>query len=456
MVQDNVLTLDIELYFPGNADGRVELELPSRWANQEKFYENIRDLRPLSAGTRLENTAKPSIKVVRFPAGQPVQLRYRLVQNWKDKLTQSNYFRPILQEDYFQVIGINFLVHPIWENDKPLNVRLVWNSLPEGWTLADSFGPFAPVRNVRSSLSKLFESLFVGGNFRLLQRQIDGQQVEVAIRGQWPFGDDQFADLAARILKIERDLFKDNDFPYYLISVILTEGKPGSLAGTGLTNAFATYLSPGTKLETDLQQLLAHEMLHAWNPQKFGRLAQPEAAMYWFSEGFTDYYTREVLRRAGLMSFEEYIKSVNRSLRDYFVSPVRDADDARLRREFWNNAAMQKLPYLRGSLMALNWNAEIRQISRGRFSLDDAMRSLLAAARQQPGVLDSKRVARAVEPFIGRDTTLDIARFMTAGVPLAPRGDALGPCTVLEDEIAGPQPIPQFRRTEKTACSPGG
>lgn len=447
MLQDNAFTLDIELHFAGNAGGWVELELPSRWANQERLYENIRDLRPLSAGTRLEDTAKPSIKIVRHIPNRPVQLRYRLVQNWKGELIQNTYLRPILQKDYFQMVGVNFLVHPVWDNDKPLTLQLEWASVPTGWTLADSFGRFAAVRSVQTSLRKLFESLFIGGDFRLLQRRIDSQPVEVAIRGRWPFSDDQFADLAIRILKTERQLFKDNDFPQYLISVIPTEDKPGSLAGTGLTNAFAAYLAPGTKLEADLKQLLAHEMLHAWNPQKFGRLAQPEESMYWFSEGFTDYYAREVLVRAGLMSFAEYTESVNRLLRDYFASPVRDAGNARIRKEFWSNTAMQKLPYLRGSLLALNWNAEILQSSRGRSSLDDVMRSLLAAARQQPGVLDSQRVSRAVEPFIGRDVMPDIGRFIESGTILKTRTDALGSCADLEPtepKADGKQTLPQF------------
>ena len=76
---------------------------------------------------------------------------------------------------------------------------------------------------------------------------------------------------------------------------------------------------------------VSHEFFHAWNverirPQSLEPFSFKEANMsgeLWFAEGFTSYYTNLFLARAGLMSPESYINSLNGTFNYVWNSPGR-------------------------------------------------------------------------------------------------------------------------------------
>ena len=97
-------------------------------------------------------------------------------------------------------------------------------------------------------------------------------------------------------------------------STILTSTR--SLANGGMTQNIGT---------------VSHEFFHAWNverirPQSLEPFDFEEANMsgeLWFAEGFTSYYTNLILTRAGLMSHEGYINSLNGTFNYVWNSPGR-------------------------------------------------------------------------------------------------------------------------------------
>ena len=76
---------------------------------------------------------------------------------------------------------------------------------------------------------------------------------------------------------------------------------------------------------------VSHEFFHSWNverirPQSLEPFDFEEANMsgeLWFAEGFTSYYTNLFLTRAGLMSHESYINSLNGTFNYVWNSPGR-------------------------------------------------------------------------------------------------------------------------------------
>ena len=97
-------------------------------------------------------------------------------------------------------------------------------------------------------------------------------------------------------------------------STILTSTR--SLANGGMTRNIGT---------------VSHEFFHAWNverirPKSLEPFDFEEANMsgeLWFAEGFTSYYTNLILTRAGLMSHEGYINSLNGTFNYVWNSPGR-------------------------------------------------------------------------------------------------------------------------------------
>lgn len=97
-------------------------------------------------------------------------------------------------------------------------------------------------------------------------------------------------------------------------STILTSTR--TLANGGMTRNIGT---------------VSHEFFHAWNverirPKSLEPFNFEKANMsgeLWFAEGFTSYYTNLILTRAGLMSNERYISSLNGTFNYVWNSPGR-------------------------------------------------------------------------------------------------------------------------------------
>ena len=92
------------------------------------------------------------------------------------------------------------------------------------------------------------------------------------------------------------------------------------MGGTKLSNIFTAYIPRG--MERDKYYiLLAHEMMHSWIGRKICN-NQDEEINYWWTEGFTDFYTRLVAYRSGAIDQDLLINEINKFLQSYYLSLV--------------------------------------------------------------------------------------------------------------------------------------
>lgn len=430
--------LRVDLRFDGNASGSTLLYLPDQWASETALFKAVRNLRAISPGATLADTDNPAIKKLSHGAAQPLHVQYELVQDFSGPIATAMKYRPLVQPGYFHLIGHGTWVLPAWgkpgdsgEADR-LKVTLRWHALPAGWTLANSFGAEQLEQRFDAQREQLLSAIYVGGDFRLARADVGGQPVYTAVRGSgWAFSDAEFNRMVARIVGLERDFWRTGE-PYFLVTLIPLAELPTtfSVGGTGLTNSFATFVTPNAK-PAQFERLITHEYFHNWNAHKLGRMPEPdEASMYWLSEGFTDYYTHVLRLRGGLLTLPAFVAQINEVLRLAYASPVRDADNARVVKDFWANPQVKDLPYHRGTLLALQWNAQIRQASDGQRSFDDVMHALLAAAQGpggQPVALTPQHVNGLLARFTGRDELQVIDQHITQGQAIPPRALWLGP-----------------------------
>ncbi len=229
------------------------------------------------------------------------------------------------------------------------------------------------------------------------------------------------------MLSVEREFWNDRNVPYYLVTLMPIDAPSGEYAGTAVEDGFLMLMSPGTPLGFDVQFLLAHEIFHTWNPAQLGEVG-PEDPIYWFSEGFTDYYARLLLLRSSVITPQEYLKEINRVYSEYMASPARNFGKQFVKSEYFDNPSAQRLPYLQGSLLALKWNALIGEHNARRQSLDDAMRALRQKAQSSEQTLTDQSLGAFLATFAGSDTVSDIRNYIVSGqtIPLPP--NALGGC----------------------------
>ncbi len=169
------------------------------------------------------------------------------------------------------------------------------------------------------------------------------------------------------------------------------------ITGDGMEHRNSTIITDKRGLaEAKFAQLntLSHEFVHSWNverlrpaelePFDFTR-ANPTPSL-WFAEGFTQYYGPLMIRRAGEMSVDDFLRTLGGTLSGVVTSPARrygGPEEMSLRAPFVDaaksidpvnpNIFVSYYPY--GAVIALALDLELRQRD-PRLSLDAYMRHL--------------------------------------------------------------------------------
>jgi predicted metalloprotease with PDZ domain len=419
VLRDGALTaVQFDVRFRGEDDGETSLRLPQSWGGQDELWRSIDALNVVS-GAEMREGDGPGQRVLTHRPNARIHVRYRVIQDWEGapNAEQGNTYRPAIQPTYFHLIGDASLVVP---NELGLGVpvRLRVRNLPRGWAFASD------LEHGGLTIGKLWASVTVGGDFRVLRDVQSG--VRVAIRGEWRFQDAAFTGQAAEIIAAQRRFWGDEPTPYLVTVLQLEAPNPGwlSIGGTGLGDAFAFFATPNADVGP-ITRTLAHESMHTWIPGLIGGMPQQgEARDYWLSEGFTDFYTGRLLVREGVWTPADFAADLNQMLLAYAQSPVRNEPNARVIADFWNDQDVQKLPYQRGRLLAAIWDARLRAAGR---SLDDVVLDMRARARGGDP-LKAAQMFPIVARTLGLDVENDLAALVEMGMPIALPDDAFAPC----------------------------
>lgn len=410
--------VEIDVRFRGEADGETAVRLPDSWGGKTELWRSIEGLRVVSGGA-LRDGEGPAQRILAHRPNARLHLRYRIVQDFEGapSAEDGNAYRPVVQPSYFHLIGEAAFIYPE-DGDASAPLRLRVRNLPRGWRFASD------LEHQPTSLERLWSSITVGGDFRIVERR--EQNVRIAIRGDFAFTDEDFAAQASDIIAAHRRFFGDPATPYLITVIELTTPQPGwrSIGGTGLGDAFA-FFATGNAESVLITRILAHEGLHTWIPEELGGLPKDdEAASYWFSEGFTDFYAGRILVREGLWTAQQFAEELNQTLAEYAQSPAREYPNGRILADFWNVLEVRRLPYLRGRLLAIMWDARLR--SHGR-DLDDVIFEIRRRAQSGEG-LKAAELFQAVMGSFGHDIGADIAAHVDAGARVVLPEDAFAAC----------------------------
>lgn len=430
VMADRALTgLAVEIRFAGDADGETRLDLPGEWAGSGELWRHLSDIEVEGAGALREDG--PGARVITHEPGVPLTVRYRVRSAYAaDPGVDYEKARPLILPGWFFFHGEGVFAAPAGRERSP--ARFAWTGFPADWKLASDLDHLSGVRP--GTVDDVVECAAIGGpDLQVLQRDLDGAPLRIAIRGSWRFTPEAFASVVEKIVKAENGLWRTPARPFFVSMAPLGgEGGGYSYTGTGRGDAFSVAATPGFEL-AEATRLLAHEYLHTWIPQELGGdLEQDEPLGKWLGEGFTDFYTAHVLLRAGLWSLEEYAADLNNILLRNGTSPVRNATAADIVQRFWKEEAVEKLPYDRGYLFAHLLAHRIRQASEGRTGLSDVLR--LQLARAQRNDTEGRRIPAAtlfpavLREATGLDITPDLARHMEAGQPIVLPADLFGGC----------------------------
>ncbi|TCJ12675.1 hypothetical protein EPD60_15565 [Flaviaesturariibacter flavus] len=388
--------LTVDLRFRGDVSGTTVLRLPDAWASQKELWKAVSVLESKTPGVRIDSGAGPAQRLLRHAPGAGIHLRYVLQQDWDGPLLYPYNYRAVLRKEWMQATGYAFVVRPDWAKSQALLLQLDWRGMPAGWCLANSFHATGRNWQGRCTADNLDNVLLVAGDFRLYPKNIEGKPVYTAIRGkEWSFADTEMVAKTTRIIGGERNFWKQHDEPYFLVSLVPFEGGPGfNINGSALHHAFFMGMSTDSLAAAHMHALLAHEYMHRWIGIGLV-LRGREEEQYWFSEGFTEYYTYKTLFQNRIIDTGEYVAAVNRTVSEYYLSPKRNAPNTAAADSFWLDRSFQRLPYVKGFTFAMYLDVQLQQKSGGKRSLDGVMKKLLSST--PPG--DSLSIDRFLSAF---------------------------------------------------------
>lgn len=251
---------------------------------------------------------------------------------------------------------------------------------------------------VAESVDALLDSPIHLGEVTDLHFEVDGTKVQLAIWGRaelGPAGDLETlsTDLAV-IMKTQAETFGGMPFGFYSFLLMLSPGAYGGLEHRNSSaNLSGVDIFASRKNYEGLLELLSHEFFHAWNGKRifptawspFDYNREAYTRCLWVVEGLTSYYDRQGVLRAKKMEPKVYLEHLVEDWARLLAIPGRarqsleaSSFDAwiKLYQPHESNVNTTVSYYLKGGLVALALDLEIRRRTEFRHSLDDVLRTL--------------------------------------------------------------------------------
>jgi predicted metalloprotease with PDZ domain len=440
--------LDIELSFAPLGRSESYLRATAEWGGVTDFAASMTDWRGLDAGTRVAAGDSPRRWRVTHPAGaERVRVGWRVRAALPDPddgrpQDQLHLYRAQIGADWFQFSGYSALVD-VEHFDDRTQPRVCVDLLQPG-AAADTpaFGSHLHARGPAASFaltgspSLVRHAFYAGGaGWRVTERRLASGPVVTAVRGRFAVADAELADRSAALLDAHRRFWGDASAPPQWV-VLTPNFSQGNVGGTLVHQAALLHAGPDFGPAHDaFAFLIGHENLHQWIPQRFGRLPEDgrEAVPhYWFSEGFTNFYTHRLLLASGLWTLDRYAGALTRALRGYWRSPSRNAGARDIAPRFFSDRDAGQQMYARGELLALRWDRALR--AQRHAGLDTVLKSLLlpAGPMDENTPMATERVLGALQPLLGDAPRREVQAHVLEGQTL-PLDDATlaGPCFAL-------------------------
>lgn len=377
-------SLEVKLEAPADPSGITILSYPDQAWGQDSLHNSLGRIELLGEGT-IERRRDSGWIVLNHPKDiETVKLNYSLKQDFEGLPGTRDVYRALIDSSYFQLFGHHLLAFPknLEQEGSFFDVSLDWSGIPEHMAIQNSYGSQQRIQHLKGVDHGFFmESVHFAGDYRIHDIEIEGNIVSLAIRDNWQvFNDSTMVEVLRSTVQAQRDFWKDHSQKYFSVSIIPTaEQRGSSYQGTGLPQAFATAASNNQDLDPEgLVYLFNHELQHKWTGMTLKN--ENEEEQYWFSEGFTDYYTMKNIARNNIygLSNEYFIDNFNKSVQSLFLSPVKEAPNSEINYDnFWKSHDYGKLPYYRGAVFAGYLDLLIMRDSKGEKSLDDLMHYLL-------------------------------------------------------------------------------
>jgi predicted metalloprotease with PDZ domain len=330
-----------------------------------------------------------------------VELGYRVYA--RQMTVQGNW----VDAGFAMLNGAPTFVTLVGGEKRPYEVRL---ELPPAWKTSISGMKNGPQPNswTAPDFDELLDSPIYAGNGPIHEFEVDGRKHYLVNEGEGPMWDGPASarDVAKIVAECSR-MWGGLPYDKYVFFNMIVE------SGGGLEHRNSTWMgtsrwayanaqdapegerpagpSPRRPSRSGWLDLVAHEYFHLWNVKRlrpvelgpFDFENEVHTRSLWLAEGVTSYYAPLVLRRAGLWTREQFLRSLSGSISFLQSTPGRlamplesSSYDAWIRhyRPDENTQNTTISYYTKGAVIGLLLDTRIRKATGGAKSLDDAMK----------------------------------------------------------------------------------
>lgn len=299
------------------------------------------------------------------------------------------------------------LIYPNGFLNAPSTLQIV---APEQWKVATALPPIRGRKHTfrAENFDVLYDSPVEVGNFKTLSFEVKGVPHRIVIDGEGNYDPAKMRADVKKIVETQVELMGGEiPYPDYTFILHLRSNAGGGLEhrnstalgyprfgfgpGRGEGGDAAAPAGPPQRTYRGFLSLVAHEFFHVWNVKRirpdvlgpFDYTKENYTNLLWVAEGITSYYTQLTLRRAGLISDQEFLKDTAKAIEYLQKTPgrlVQSAEESsfdawiKYYRQDENSVNSQISYYDKGAILGLLLDLEIRK--RSNKSLDDVMRYL--------------------------------------------------------------------------------
>ncbi|MGI6577995.1 MAG: hypothetical protein ACOX1Q_08225 [Eubacteriales bacterium] len=342
-----------------------------------------------------------------------VRYNYRVYPRELPKDYRSSpYFDFRAEEGGANGAGITFLAVP---SEKEYKVSLKWDlsSMPEGsrgvWSLGIGDIEIDATPNLMQ-----FTFYAVGK-----MKSVEEGDFGIYWFSQPPFDMDKASNRIRDMFAYMSEFFEDDETVYRVF--VRRDPFEKSGGGTALKRSFMFgYSAQVFPTIEDLQNMLAHEMVHNWPHID----DEPAGTATWFNEGTAEYYSVVLPYRTGITNLEDILEQIEGRKEKYYDNPLRDLSNMELAEIYWKDRRAQIVPYGRGFFYLANTDVAIRKASGGKRSLDDVVLEIVRMRRRGENPT-TETWLDLLSKELGYDPNDDYDA-MTSGKLIIPDSDSFG------------------------------
>lgn len=344
------------------------------------------EVKPLPA---IMNFIHPEGLIAERDTSGEITLSYRILPRVQpEDYHSSPYFDLVAEKGGVNGTGTTFLCYP-GSLDDEADLSLTWDLslLPEGcrgiWTFSSDLHA-----KKHLTFSEFLWTVFACGKVNSSEHGKTGFYWFDTL----PFPAEEGAERITKMFEVMSDMFHDTGEDY---RVFARHNHFAGNGGTALTRSYLYGYGKDDRVDLDdLQDLLAHEMVHNWPTM----IDDPPGKGTWYVEGSAEYYSTMVPMEMGIRSIAKTAEVINSKAGAYWKNPMHNLSNEELGKRYWTDRRCQRVPYARGILFLANTDAAIQKATDGKKKLLDVELELLKKKHPEP-----EDFLRAVKEISGLD-----------------------------------------------------